>query len=40
MFRIIDGRSSGKTGRLMLLAKEKNAAIACSNPSALRSKAY
>ena len=40
MFRIIDGRSSGKTGRLMLLAKEKNAAIACSNPSAMRQKAY
>ena len=40
MFRIIDGRSSGKTGRLMLLAKEKNAAIACSNPSAMRTKAY
>ena len=40
MFRIIDGRSSGKTGRLMLLAKEKNAAIACSNPSAMRQKEY
>ena len=40
MFRIIDGRSSGKTGRLILLAKEKNAAIACSNPSAMRQKAY
>ena len=40
MFRIIDGRSSGKTGRLMLLAKEKIAAIACSNPSAMRQKAY
>ena len=40
MYRIIDGRSSGKTGRLMLLAKEKNAAIACSNPSAMRQKAY
>ena len=40
MYRIIDGRSSGKTGRLMLLAKEKNAAITCSNPSAMRQKAY
>ena len=35
MYRIIDNRSSGKTSRLMLLAKENNAAIACSNPSAM-----
>ena len=40
MFRIIDNRSSGKTSRLMLLAKETNSAIACSNPSAMRQKAY
>lgn len=40
MFRIIDGRSSGKTSRLMLLAKETDSAIACSNPSAMRQKAY
>lgn len=40
MYRIIDSRSSGKTSRLMLLAKENNAAIACSNPSAMRTKAY
>ena len=40
MYRIIDNRSSGKTSRLMLLAKENNAAIACSNPSAMRTKAY
>ena len=40
MFRIIDSRSSGKTSRLMLLAKETNPAIACSNPSAMRQKAY
>ena len=40
MYRIIDGRSSGKTSRLMLLAKETNSAIACSNPSAMRQKAY
>ena len=40
MFRIIDGRSSGKTSRLMLLAKEKGYAIACSNPSAMHQKAY
>ena len=40
MYRIIDNRSSGKTSRLMLLAKETGAAIACSNPSAMRQKAY
>lgn len=40
MYRIIDSRSSGKTSRLMLLAKENNAAIACSNPAAMRTKAY
>ena len=40
MFRIIDSRSSGKTSRLMLLAKETHSAIACSNPSAMRQKAY
>ena len=40
MYRIIDSRSSGKTSRLMLLAKENNAAIACSNPSGMRTKAY
>ena len=40
MYRIIDRRSSGKTSRLMLLAKETNSAIACSNPSAMKTKAY
>ena len=40
MYRIIDGRATGKTSRLMLLAKETNSAIACSNPSAMRQKAY
>ena len=40
MYRIIDSRSSGKTSRLMLLAKENSAAIASSNPSAMRTKAY
>lgn len=39
MYRIIDSRSSGKTSRLMLLAKENGAAIACANPSAMRQKA-
>ena len=40
MYRIIDNLSSGKTSRLMLLAKETNSAIACSNPSAMKTKAY
>lgn len=38
VYRIIDGKSTGKTGRLMLLAKETGAKIACSNPSAMRQK--
>lgn len=40
MYRIIDSRGSGKTSRLMLLAKETNSAIACANPSAMQQKAY
>lgn len=40
MNRIIDGRSTGKTSRLMLLAKENNGVIVCQNPTALRQKAY
>ena len=40
MYRIIDDRGSGKTGRLMLLAKETGSKIACNNPSAMRQKAY
>ena len=40
MYRIISGRSSGKTYQLMELAKKNNASIACSNPSAMRQKAY
>lgn len=40
MYRIIDSRSSGKTSRLMLLAKENNGVIACSNPAAMREKSY
>ena len=40
MYRIIDSRSSGKTSRLMLLAKESGSVIACMNPSAMRQKAH
>lgn len=39
MYRIIGRRGSGKTGNLMLLAKETNSAIACLNPQAMRRKA-
>ena len=39
MYRIIGGRGSGKTSRVMLLAKENNATIVCSNPNAMRNKA-
>lgn len=40
MYRIIDSRGSGKTSRLMLLAKENNAALVCSNPRAMEAKAH
>lgn len=40
MYRVIDNRATGKTSRLMLLAKETGSKIACSNPSAMRQKAY
>ena len=40
MYRIIDSRGTGKTSRLMLLAKEKNGTIVCSNPKAMQRKAY
>ena len=39
MYRIIEGRGTGKTSRLMLLAKENNATFVCSNPWAMRKKA-
>ena len=39
MYRIIDDRASGKTGRLMLLAKESDGTIVCSNPRAMQQKA-
>ena len=39
MYRIIDDRSTGKTSRLMLIAKENNAIFVCSNPDAMRYKA-
>lgn len=39
MYQIIDGRGSGKTSRLMLLAKENNGVLVCSNPEAMKTKA-
>lgn len=39
MYRIIEGRGTGKTSRLMLLAKENDGIIVCSNPYAMQSKA-
>lgn len=40
MYRIIDKRSSGKTSRLLLLAKEQDGIVVCANPTSLREKAY
>ena len=39
MYRIIEGRGTGKTSRLMLFAKENNAIFVCGNPDAMRYKA-
>lgn len=39
MYRIVDERASGKTSRLMLLAKENNGTIVCGNPYAMEQKA-
>jgi hypothetical protein len=40
MYRIIDSRNSGKTSRLMLIAKEQHAKFACFYPPTMREKAY
>lgn len=39
MYRILEGRGTGKTLRLMLLAKEHNGVLVCANPYAMREKA-
>ena len=39
MYQIIDKRGSGKTSRLMLLVKENDGILVCSNPEAMRVKA-
>ena len=35
MYRIIDGRGTGKTSRLLLLAKENNGIVVCMAPDKL-----
>ena len=40
MYRIIDGRSTGKTSRLLLLAKENNGIVVCAYPEWMKEKAY
>lgn len=40
MFRIIDNRATGKTSKLMLLAKENNGILVCSDPRCMRYKAH
>lgn len=39
MYRIIDNRGSGKTSRLMLLAKENHGILVCSSPYVMAEKA-
>lgn len=39
MERIIDGRGTGKTKKLMEYAKENNALFVCGNPRAMEEKA-
>lgn len=39
MYRIIDGRGTGKTSKLLLLAQENDAVLVCSNPRAMEYKA-
>ena len=40
MIKVIDKKATGKTGRLLLLAKERNGVIICSNPDKIRAKAH
>lgn len=40
MYRIIDKKDCGKTGRLMLLAKENNGTLVCKNPKSMEAKAH
>ena len=40
MYRIIEGRGTGKTRKLMEIAKENKAIFVCSNPRAMEAKAH
>ena len=40
MYRIIDGRGTGKTSRLLLLAKENDGIVVCAEPDRMRNRAY
>lgn len=40
MYRIIDNKASGKTRKLMEIAKENKAVFICSNPRAMEAKAH
>lgn len=40
MYTIIGARGTGKTYKLLMMAKENGATVICSNPNALREKAY
>lgn len=40
MYRIIDNKASGKTHKLMEIAKENKAIFVCSNPRAMEAKAH
>jgi hypothetical protein len=40
MYRIIDGKGMGKTGRLLLLAKENDGTVVCANPDRMRERAH
>ena len=39
MYRVIDGKGTGKTSKLMSYAKENNAVFVCRNPYAMEEKA-
>ena len=40
MYRIADTRGTGKTSRLLLLAKENNGVVVCMHPRTMQEKAY
>lgn len=40
MIKIIDAQGSGKTKKLMNIAKENNAIFVCANPKAMEQKAH